>query len=81
MRSLLAISALLILAGASQPAAAVEYPWCAVYGGWGLGGARNCGFTSFAQCQATISGVGGFCERNPFYAAAARPRTRKPPRY
>jgi hypothetical protein len=32
--------------------------WCANYGG--LGG-RNCGFHSFEQCQAAVSGTGGFC--------------------
>jgi hypothetical protein len=46
---------------------AVEYPWCAQYGAAG-GGGRNCGFSTLQQCQATVSGVGGFCERNSFYA-------------
>jgi hypothetical protein len=32
--------------------------WCATYGGQG---GRNCGFHSFEQCQAAISGNGGFC--------------------
>jgi hypothetical protein len=32
--------------------------WCANYGGQG---GRNCGFHSFEQCQAAISGNGGFC--------------------
>ncbi len=36
-------------------------PWCAHYGGRG---ATNCGFYSFAQCMAAISGNGGFCSRN-----------------
>ena len=82
MRPLLGILALLVLACASQPAAAVEYPWCAYYGGWGLGGASNCGFVSLEQCRATISGVGGYCAQNPFYAGAApvRPKKRKQPR-
>ena len=47
-------------------AAAIEYPWCAQYGRFG-GGGRNCGFVSFQQCMATVSGIGGFCERNSFY--------------
>jgi hypothetical protein len=42
-----------------------DYPWCAQYGG--RSGARNCGFDTFKQCLATISGIGGFCERNPLY--------------
>lgn len=57
----LAVSSLL----SSAPAAAAEYPWCAQYGG--RDGGRNCGFVSYQQCMATISGTGGFCERNQFY--------------
>jgi hypothetical protein len=55
----------------AAPASAAEYPWCAQYGG--RDGGRNCGFVSFQQCQATVSGMGGFCERNQFYD----PRTRR----
>jgi hypothetical protein len=55
---------------------AIEYPWCAQYGLSGDGG-RNCGFSTFEQCLATVSGIGGFCERNSFYTGPERP-TRKP---
>jgi len=48
--------------------------WCAQYNV--RGGASNCGFYSFQQCQATVSGIGGFCQRNPFAAYASEPRTR-----
>jgi hypothetical protein len=61
---------------AAVPAHAIEYPWCAQYSGRG-GGARNCGFTSYGQCLATVSGIGGFCEPNSFYKGperAKRPR-------
>jgi hypothetical protein len=34
--------------------------WCAHYGGYG---GTNCGFHSFEQCQAALSGNGGFCSR------------------
>ena len=54
-------------------AAAIEYPWCAQYTGRG-GGGRNCGFSSYGQCMATVSGIGGFCERNQFYQG--RPKRR-----
>ncbi len=61
---------------------AIEYPWCAQYGGPHGDGGRNCGFTTFAQCMATVSGIGGFCERNPFYRGPERahksPRRRVP---
>jgi hypothetical protein len=45
-------------------AQAQNYPWCAQYSG--LGG-TNCGFTTFQQCMATVSGIGGFCEVNNMY--------------
>ncbi len=59
--------ALLAQAGTVQPAAAaIIYPWCAHYGGR-MGGAPSCGFVTREQCLATISGMGGYCEMNPFY--------------
>ena len=36
-------------------------PWCANYSDK----STNCGFTTFQQCEADISGVGGFCGPNP----------------
>ena len=39
-------------------------PCCARY----PEGASNCGFHTFAQCQATVSGRGGFCDQNSFEA-------------
>jgi hypothetical protein len=42
-------------------------PWCAYYGGGPLGGATNCGFYSYEQCMAALSGTGGRCARNTFY--------------
>jgi hypothetical protein len=43
------------------------YPWCANYdGGKGFGG-QNCGFSTWNQCMATVSGIGGFCVPNQFY--------------
>ena len=55
------------IAGTAPSAAAVIYPWCLEYGGR-MGGAENCGFVSFAQCQATRQGNGGFCKPNPWYS-------------
>ena len=54
------------------------YPWCAVYGS-DMGGASNCGFSTWQQCMATVSGIGGSCEPNQFYnpRPAARQRKRK----
>jgi hypothetical protein len=42
-----------------KPAAAQNYPWCAYYG--------PCGFATFQQCLAAVSGVGGSCGANPQY--------------
>ena len=52
------------------------YPWCAVYGGRS-GGASNCGFLTWQQCVATVSGIGGFCERNQFYNPRGGFKSRK----
>jgi hypothetical protein len=54
--------AILVLAAASSGAQAQNYPWCAHYDTGDDG--YNCGFVTFEQCRATISGMGGFCERN-----------------
>ena len=35
--------------------------WCAYYSDH----STNCGFSTFGQCEADISGVGGMCSRNP----------------
>lgn len=74
-------TALTLLASAAGQAQ--TYPWCAQYGGFGGGGGRNCGFVSYAQCMATVHGIGGFCERNLFYSGPERPvrRSKKAPRY
>jgi hypothetical protein len=49
------------------------YKWCAVYGGlFAGGGGTNCGFRTYRQCLATVSGVGGTCQPNPFYNPGRR---------
>jgi Protein of unknown function (DUF3551) len=75
--TLFAIVFLASLAASGRPAAAIEYPWCAQYGGMGDGG-RNCGFSTLAQCMATVSGIGGVCERNLFYEGPAERPARSP---
>ena len=60
-----------------QPFPYDPYPWCAVYTGRG-GGASNCGFRTWDQCMATVSGIGGFCQPNQFYNPRGGPqRSRK----
>jgi hypothetical protein len=68
MRVLLFVLGILAAAiTVNTPAAAQNYPWCALYSGGGVGGGRNCGFTTFEQCLATVSGIGGSCLRNTQY--------------
>ena len=64
----------------AQSAAAQDYPWCAYYGPHF--GATNCGFSTFQQCLATISGIGGSCGANPMYQPAPGPhRSTRHPRH
>jgi hypothetical protein len=51
--------------------------WCAVYDR--LGG-TNCGFFTWQQCMATVSGIGGFCTVNQFYNPCGS-AGRRSPRY
>ncbi len=51
------------------PARAQTYAWCAQYGGHQIA-STNCGFATFEQCRATISGIGGSCYPNPRYQPA-----------
>ena len=61
-----------------KPAAAQNYPWCAYYsGGRHGGGGTNCGFTTFQQCLDTVSGIGGFCQRNTQYQPPPGPHRSK----
>ena len=65
---------------ATTPARAeIQYPWCAEYSG-DEGNGTNCGFSTLAQCRATISGIGGNCYENPMYSAPA-PRPKKARRH
>ena len=54
-----------LLAESTAPANAyVYYPWCARYGGSGAPGVPICGFTTYAQCKATLAGGRDYCEQN-----------------
>ena len=75
--ALFAAIAIAALAVPARPAAAIEYPWCAQYGGDDGDGGRNCGFVSYEQCMETLRGMGGFCERNLFYTGPAKPPAKK----
>ena len=75
MKAVIFAAGLIVAAGALPSSAqAQNYPWCAVYGGGRGGGGQNCGFSTFEQCMAALSGQGGFCNRNTQFVPPAGPR-------
>ena len=77
-KTILGLAAIASLAASAfvGTATADPYKWCAVYGGR-AGGATNCGFVTLAQCQATVSGIGGYCSRNQYYTGPAERRIKR----
>jgi hypothetical protein len=71
MKFLLVLSLIIIGTLLNTPTKAQNYPWCAQYGP--PAGGMNCGFTTFQQCLTTVSGIGGFCERNTLYVPPPGP--------
>jgi hypothetical protein len=70
----LALGVAISVAGLAARAEAQNYPWCAIYD---VGDAAyNCGFVSYEQCRASVSGIGGTCMLNTTYNpnATATPR-------
>jgi len=51
------------LAGPAQAQSPYDYPWCGVYAD--KAGATVCYFSTYAQCRATLGGIGGSCIANP----------------
>ena len=47
----------------SDPAAAIDYPYCIQGGGWGVPG--DCSYRSYAECMASASGRRVYCNVNP----------------
>jgi hypothetical protein len=72
MRLAIAVLVTLVAGSLIDGAKADPYRWCAQYSG--RAGGTNCYFLTFGQCQAAISGVGGFCRPNPFYTGGGEPR-------
>jgi len=66
----LATSAAIVAAGLT-PAGAQNYPYC-IQGDDFAGGAGECSFSSYAQCQATASGRTAHCEPNRYFNANAQ---------
>jgi uncharacterized protein DUF3551 len=64
--SLISVTLATLALGATNAAAG---SYCATYSDQ-KGGSENCTFTSLAQCQAQVSGLGGWCRANPFPGTA-----------
>jgi hypothetical protein len=62
--TMLAVAAL-TAASPRKADAQYAYPWCAQFTDGS--GVFSCAFVTFGQCLATVSGIGGFCVRNPVY--------------
>jgi len=48
-----------------------QYQWCAVYAGKSEGRSEACYYKSFAECMASVSGVGGYCIQSQYYTGQA----------
>jgi Protein of unknown function (DUF3551) len=59
---------------AATPASA-QGAWCAYY--HGPAGGTNCGFYTYGQCRAAVSGVGGVCSPSPYARFSDQPRPRR----
>ncbi len=74
--SILAILALTAATAAtvagSSPAAAYDYPYCVQ--GRGIGIPGDCSYNTYAQCMASASGRGLYCNVNPRAAFGAQQR-------
>jgi Protein of unknown function (DUF3551) len=75
---LFVVSSIIGLAGTATAAQAQNYPWCAYYGS-DMGGSSNCGFSTYGQCMAALSGNGGFCNRNTQYLPSGPDMSGEPP--
>jgi Protein of unknown function (DUF3551) len=59
------LAAVAVSAAAQSP---TSFPWCMK----GARGGTSCYFNSYQDCRATVSGLGGWCTRNPYYRGPNR---------
>jgi Protein of unknown function (DUF3551) len=71
MLAILALSAVATVAG-NSPAAAYDYPYC--LHGRGIGIPGDCAYSNYAQCMASASGRGLYCNVNPRVAFGQQQR-------
>jgi Protein of unknown function (DUF3551) len=88
-KAVIAVGVAVLTAAMLKPAVAQLFPsglfpYCA----WYSDHSTNCGFPTLWSCQASVSGVGGYCGPNPRWTAqrppaysdpAGDPRRRRPP--
>jgi hypothetical protein len=70
-QSIFLVAVLTALAAVTAPAAAqspTSYPWCMK----GARGGTSCYFNSYQECGVTLSGLGGWCMRSPYYRGPDR---------
>lgn len=80
--ALAALGAMLLTGFAGTgPAAARDYPWCAQGGEFDYPG--ECAYSTYEQCQASVSGRLLYCGPNPFvaYGQAPQPQPRRRARH
>jgi hypothetical protein len=65
MRTIVLVAAALAALPLTLSPAKADGGWCAYY----YKGGTNCGFYTYGQCQATVSGIGGYCSPNPGYGS------------
>jgi Protein of unknown function (DUF3551) len=71
------VVAAVLAAGPASAQSAYDYPWCGVYtSNAGPGGAQACYYKTYAQCMATMSGL-GYCTESPYYRGPSGPARRR----
>jgi hypothetical protein len=64
MTAALCFLVIMVATSANITPAQADGPWCAFYEALE---ATNCGFHTYEQCLAAVSGAGGYCEPNTMY--------------
>jgi len=67
VRTIAVVVAALAALSLTSMHARADGAWCSYY----VQGGTNCGFYSYEQCRANISGIGGSCLPNPSFAEPA----------
>jgi len=74
------VAAALLAAAPASAQSAYSYRWCGIYtSNAGPGGAQACYYNTYAQCMATMQGL-GYCTESPYYRGPSEPPPRRRPR-